>query len=87
MTSPPVNTHSTPEPAPASGASDRRWTVLVRFADQKITQRLMPNGNTTRKRVHAAIFTSAERAEQVAGECQTYLDEHYPGSRAWTAPF
>jgi hypothetical protein len=37
--------------------------------------------------VHAAIFTSAERAEQVVGECQTYLDEHYPGSRAWTTPF
>jgi hypothetical protein len=64
-----------------------RYGVFVRFANEKTAQRLQPNGSTTRRKVHAAMFQTMERAEEVARECQEYLDQHVPGSRAWAAPF
>jgi hypothetical protein len=63
------------------------FTVFVRFADEKTARRMTPNGGTTRRRTHAAQIVTRERAEQVAVECQAYLDEHYPGSSAWAGPF
>jgi hypothetical protein len=65
---------------------DRRYTVFVRFPDQKRAQRIMPNGHTTNRRVHAAILTRKE-AERAAGLSRDYLDKEHPGSKVWIAPF
>lgn len=65
---------------------DRRYTVFVRFPDEKTAQRVTPRGGSTRRRVHAAILTRAE-AERVHELTVAYLDEHEPGSRVWIAPF
>lgn len=73
-----------PEPTPRD---DRPWTVFVRFPDEKTAQRITPDGCGTRRRIHAAQFPTAERAKQIAAECQAYLDGHHPGSRVWAAPF
>jgi hypothetical protein len=75
------------DPVPAAAPDDRRWAVFVRFADEKTARRMTPDGGTTRRRIHAAQIATKQRAEQVAGECQTYLDEHHPGSSAWAGPF
>jgi hypothetical protein len=65
----------------------RLWTVFVRFPDQKTAQRITPDDHSTRRRVHAAQFTTAERAKQVAATRQAYLDEHHSGCRVWAGPF
>lgn len=71
------------DPAPHD---DRRFTVLVRFPDEKTARRTTPDGGTTRRKVHAAILTRAE-AERVVELSRPYLDEHEPGTRMWLAPF
>lgn len=63
------------------------FTIFVRFADEKTARRMTPHGDTTRRRVHAAQIATRDKADRVAQECQAYLDEHHPGSRAWAAPF
>lgn len=69
-----------------STLTGRSFAVFVRFADEQTARRMTPDGGTTCRRVHAAQIATRERAEQVAAECQTYLDEHYPGSSAWAGP-
>lgn len=65
---------------------DRRYTVFVRFPDEKTARRATADGGTTRRKIHAAILTRAE-AERVVELSLPYLDEHHPGSRVWIAPF
>ncbi|WNV83123.1 hypothetical protein [Umezawaea sp. Da 62-37] len=65
---------------------DRRFTVFVRFPDEKTARRATPDGGTTRRKVHAAILTRAQ-AERVVELSRSYLDEHHPGSQVWIAPF
>lgn len=69
-----------------STSTGRLFTVFVRFADETTARRMMPDGGTTRRRIHAAQIATRARAEQVAVACQTYLDQHYPGSSAWAGP-
>lgn len=63
------------------------YTVFVRFADKTKALRLAPDGTTTNRRTHAAMIDTREQAEEAVGKCQSYLDEHHPGSKAWAAPF
>lgn len=77
------------ESPPTSTAPDddrRRWTVFVRFPDEKTARRATADGGTTRRKVHAAILTRAE-AQRVIELSRPYLDEHEPGTRMWIAPF
>lgn len=64
-----------------------RFAIFVRFADEKTTRRMTPDGGTTRRRVHAAQIATRDEADRVAKECQAYLDQHHPGSSAWAGPF
>ncbi|UUV32130.1 hypothetical protein NQK81_01395 [Amycolatopsis roodepoortensis] len=64
---------------------DRRFTVFVRYPDEKTAHRVTPDGGTTRRKIHAAILTHAQ-AERVIELSRSYLDEH-PGTRMWIAPF
>jgi len=65
---------------------DRRYTVLVRFPEQKRALRATPDGRTTNRKIHASILTRAE-AERVVELSRAYLAKHEPGARMWIAPF
>lgn len=56
------------------------FAVFVRFPEEKTAQRVTPDGRTTRRRLHAAQFTTRDQADRVAAGCRAYLDIHHPGS-------
>lgn len=64
-----------------------RYGVFVRFKGELRAQRVKPDGSTTRRKVHAAMFETKEGAEDAARECQEFLDSHVPGSKAFVGPF
>ncbi|WP_158854316.1 hypothetical protein [Saccharothrix deserti] len=82
----PATTPPVPEATEPAQRDDCRYTVFVRFPNEKTTRRVTADGGTTRRKVHAAILTRAQ-ADLVVELSRPYLDEHEPGTQMWIAPF